>query len=103
MGKCALIGAECPQTSDPNARRFCPAWTDGVVWENAKTGEEHVEHCAMRQLVPALIEVVKASNRPAAAVESARNEIVAGFTALIEMTQRPAADAPQAIAPPIQS
>jgi hypothetical protein len=79
-GKCALIGAPCPQTSDQNAKRFCPLWAEGgIVWQNDITGQERVEHCGARMMVPGMIEVIKASNRPAAAVESTRNEIVAGF------------------------
>lgn len=88
MGKCALIGAECPRTNNPDAKLYCPAWSDGVVWTNVRTGEEKIVNCSFQALMPTLVEVVKASNRPAAAVESTRNEIVNGFAALIEMTQK---------------
>lgn len=75
MSKCALIGRECPKTNSPNAKFFCPAWSDGIVWTNTQTGEERIVHCSFEALMPALVEVIKASNRPAAAIESTRNEI----------------------------
>lgn len=75
MSKCALSGRECPKTNDRNAKIFCPAWSDGVVWSNVQTGEEKIVHCSFEALMPALVEVIKASNRPAAAIESTRNEI----------------------------
>lgn len=82
MAKCAIIGGECPRTNDPNAKQFCPAWSEGVVWTNTQTGEEKIVNCAFRALMPAMVEVIKASNRPAAAVESTRNEIARGFAHL---------------------
>lgn len=82
MSKCALSNLPCPRTNNPAAARFCPAWTEGVVWTNMQTGQEKVVHCALEMLMPAVIEVIKAANRPAAAVESTRNEIVRGFQAL---------------------
>lgn len=79
MSKCAIIGAECPRTNSPDAKRYCPAWNDGVVWENAETGSQKVVNCSFAMLMPGLIEVIKASNRPAAAIESTRNEISKGL------------------------
>lgn len=83
-GKCALIGAPCPRTSDPNAKHFCPLWNEsGIVWTNQQSGAEVIEHCGARMIVPGMIEVIKASNRPAAAIESTRNEMVRRFSAII--------------------
>lgn len=78
-GKCMLIGAECPRTNNTEAKRYCPAWSDGVVWRNAQTNEERVVNCSFQAMMPAMVEVIAASNRPAAAVESTRNEIAKGF------------------------
>jgi hypothetical protein len=94
---------KCPQRNDADG---CPDW-----WEwaetNPATGEDRIQKMCGRQALPKfLVEVIKASNRPAAAVESTRNEIVKGFVALIEMTQRlPVAEPerPAPIAPPDQS
>ncbi len=75
-----MAGRACPQTSDKNARHFCPAWSDGgVVWQHNATGEERVVHCAFEALMPALTQVIAASNRPAAAIEATRNEIAEGL------------------------
>lgn len=49
------------------------------MWTNAQTGQEKVVNCSFQALMPALVEVIKASNRPAAAVESTRNEIARGL------------------------
>jgi len=45
-------------------------------------GEEKVVQCAFEAMFDALIEVIKASNRPAAAIESTREEIIKGFEGL---------------------
>ena len=50
--------------------------------KNSETGEERVEQCGARVMVQGQIEVIKASNRPAAAIEGARNEIAKGFVAV---------------------
>lgn len=80
MSKCAIAGRECPRTSDQSQRHYCPAWhADGVVFTNQQTSQEKVLHCAFEALMPSLVEVIKASNRPAAAIESTRNELAQGF------------------------
>jgi len=80
MGKCAIINGECPKTSDPDAKRFCPAWDEhGIVWEK-NDGTTLVYNCAFQSLAPALMNVMKAGNRAASAVESNRNEMVNGLS-----------------------
>ena len=79
MGKCAIINGECPETSDPKAKRFCPAWDEhGIVWEK-EDGTTLVYNCAFQSLAPALMNVMKAGNRAAASAESHRNEVVHGL------------------------
>lgn len=79
MAKCAIINGECPKTSDPDAKRFCPAWDEhGIVWEK-NDGTTLVYNCAFQSLAPALMNVMKAGNRAAASAESNRNEIVTGL------------------------
>ena len=57
----------------------CPAWT-GIVETNLITGEvRNKEDCLYKMLPSLMVEVIKASNRPAAAVESCRNEIAQGL------------------------
>jgi hypothetical protein len=69
--KNAFVCHKCPE-------KGCPMW-----WETVATsldGEvKIIKSCGFTQLPTYLIEVVKASNRPAAAVESARDEIAKGF------------------------
>lgn len=50
---------------------------------NVATGEERPISGCFYQVMPRLmVEVIKASNRPAAAIESTRNEIATGFARL---------------------
>lgn len=69
----------CPQNNTENG---CPCWCE-VVWTNLQTGEEKIiKNCLFQMLPEMLVEVIKASNRPSAAIESTRNEIVNGFLKL---------------------
>lgn len=80
-GKCAIIGAVCPRTDNPSARRYCPFWSDDpMIWQNQRTGEQRAYHCAAMMMMQTQKEVIAASNRPAAAVESIRDEITKGFS-----------------------
>lgn len=79
--------AKCPRNNNPQVGPSCPAWWE-TVHQNVQSGETKViKSCAWEQLPIYLIEVVKASNRPAAAVESTRNEIVNGFERLTRSVQ----------------
>jgi recombinational DNA repair protein RecR len=81
-GKCALTKIVCPETSDPREKVYCPLWGEGddvFILENTATGEQKIERCGARVMIKGMIEVIKASNRPAAAVESTRNVISQGF------------------------
>lgn len=76
---------KCPERNDAQG---CPAWIE-YMQEHVGTGEQRLsKECLFQALPVFLVEVIKASNRPAAAAESTRNEIVNGFAALIEMTQK---------------
>ena len=78
----------CKRCPERNDEQGCPAWTE-YMQELPSTGEQRLrKECLFQALPVFLVEVIKASNRPAAAVESTRNEIVNGFAALIEMTQK---------------
>lgn len=78
--KCPLTRMVCPENSDPQRGTYCPCWWE-TLHTNVATGEEKfVKSCAWGQLPLYLIEVIKASNRPAAAIESTRNEIAEGLT-----------------------
>lgn len=67
---------KCPHRTDPNG---CPCWIGpqaGFLETNVATGEERFIVGCFYQVIPKLmVEVIKASNRPAAAVESIRNEM----------------------------
>lgn len=77
--KCPIANMRCPRNNDPEKGAYCPAWTE-TLEHNAETGEERIQKECMFQALPRwMMHVVSASNRPAAAVESTRNEIAQGF------------------------
>lgn len=64
---------KCPGNSTETG---CPMWWE-VLETNMQSGEERLRKgCGYTMQQTFLIEVLKASNRPAAAIESMRNEIV---------------------------
>lgn len=71
----------CPRHNDAD-HGGCPGW-----WETIRTNPEGeqkiVKSCYLQQLPEYLIEVIRASNRPAAAVESCRNVIADGFVGVM--------------------
>lgn len=86
--KCPITNMVCPRNGDPKAGKYCPAWTE-YAETNLQTGEERItKECVFKAMPKFLIEVVKASNRPAAAVESTRNEIARGFEQLNDSVRR---------------
>ena len=75
---------KCPQRNDEQG---CPAWWE-IVETNLETKEERItKGCGWTLMPRFMIEVIKASNRPAAAVESCRNEIATGFQSLSTIMQ----------------
>lgn len=67
----------------------CPFWIDrqaGFMETNVATGEERfVEGCFFQVMPRLMVHVVQASNRPAAAIESTRNEIAKGFARMAQL------------------
>lgn len=61
----------------------CPHWLNasaGIVETNSATGETRLlSGCAIVEQFRLMSTVIAASNRPAAAIESCRNEIAAGL------------------------
>lgn len=87
----------CPQNNDPERGPSCPAWWEWVE-ENTATGETRIERmCGWQGMPKFLTEVIKASNRPAAAIESTRNEIVSGFQRIAGVLAAPRPPAPRTI------
>jgi len=73
----------CSQCPEKNGDGGCPAWWE-IVWENPQSDEVKVEKsCGLEMMPRILLEVLKASNRPAAAVESMRNEMKKDFSTLL--------------------
>lgn len=86
--KCPIAKMVCPRNADPKAGKYCPAWTE-YTETNLQTGEERItKECVFQALPKFLVETLKASNRPAAAVESTRNEIADGFRRVSERIER---------------
>lgn len=82
--KNAFNCAKCPGKAGDGG---CPMWWKTVWTQPSAAGPEAVkviESCGYEQLPQFLIEVIKASNRPAAAVESARDEIATGLLKIAE-------------------
>lgn len=74
--------------------RGCPAWvgpeSGTIVMEtHVATGEERPIRGCYYQVMPRLmVHVIQASNRPAAAIESTRNEIAVGLARLAGVMPR---------------
>jgi hypothetical protein len=69
----------CPQS---NGVHGCPCWTE-LVETNLQTGQERITKNCIFQLLPhMLVEVIKASNRPAAEIGAMRQEVVEGVAKL---------------------
>ena len=69
----------CPKDGAADKSRGCPRWWK-TVQTNVQTGETKVwEECGDVQWPVYATEIIKASNRPAAAVESCRNEVAVGL------------------------
>ena len=72
-GRCALIGAVCPETGDLTKRSFCPFWWE-TLFTNEGTGETKLEKgCGVRQLPVYLNETWKRSAGAAASAQQARD------------------------------
>lgn len=64
---------KCPKSNDETG---CPAWQE-IVMENPRSGDTTIEKACLYVMMPKLlIQVSQAANRPAAAIESTRNELV---------------------------
>lgn len=81
-----------PETCERCPHRYrkagCPCWITekhGFLETHIQTGEQRIVTGCFYEVMPKLMmHVVQAANRPAAAVESTRNEIVRGFDAIDE-------------------
>ncbi len=83
----------CPKSND---EKGCPAWIE-YSETNIITGEVRItKECSFQAMPKFLVKVIEASNRPAAAVESTRNEIAAGFGRVISSIQNSVAFAASA-------
>ena len=84
---CPIAKMVCPRNNDPQAGTYCPAWTE-YVQTNVQTGEERiVKQCVFQAIPHFMIETLMASNRPAAAMETTRNELAKGFSEISRQMQ----------------
>ena len=73
----------CPKDGVTDGSRGCPRWWR-TVQTNTATGETKIwEECGDVQWPVYATEIIKASNRPAAAIESMRNEVVRGLSIVV--------------------
>lgn len=71
--KCPIAGIRCPRNNDPEKGTYCPAWTEYM--ESNPQGEERLQkECLFSAMPKFMIHTLAAANRPAAAIESLRNE-----------------------------
>ncbi len=67
---------KCHKCPESNEEKGCPAWTE-LIEMNIETGQERVTKECLFQMMPRLmVEVIKASNRPAAELSAMRREVV---------------------------
>jgi hypothetical protein len=97
MAKCPFdFKRLCPENDGPDG---CKGWWEILHTHQASQEQKIVKACflAPEMLPTMLIQVIAASNRPAAAAESLRNEIMTGFGLLAEamMEDRPHGHLPQ--------
>ena len=67
---------KCNKCPESNGEKGCPCWTE-LIETNTQTGQERMTKNCLFQLMPRLlVEVVKASNRPAAEMSAMRGEVI---------------------------
>jgi len=72
---------KCPESND---EKGCPCWTE-LIETNAETGQERITKNCLFQLMPnLLVEVIKASNRPAAEISAMRVEAISNMQHLVQ-------------------
>lgn len=63
---------KCPQSNDENG---CPWWWEYMVTDQSNGKERLEKKCGKSALPEFLIEVIKASNRPAAEISAMREQV----------------------------
>mgnify|MGYP000736351240 CR=1 FL=1 len=82
--KCPIANMVCPRNNDPEKGAYCPAWTE-YTETNHQTGEDRIQkECMFTAMPKFMAHTLAAANRPAAAIESTRNEIAKGFSQVSE-------------------
>lgn len=91
--KNAMKCHKCPESND---EKGCPCWTE-IIETNSETGQERINKNCLFQLMPSLmVEVIKASNRPAAEMSAMRGEVVSNIQQLSQViTHQALIDHPQ--------
>ena len=70
---------KCPQSNNEDG---CPCWIE-LMMTNTRTGDEKIEKGCTYQLMPIMmIEVIKASNRPAEELGKMSNNFVKGLNVI---------------------
>ncbi len=76
---------KCPKSNEENG---CPAWTE-LMMTNVQSGEEKLDKGCLFQMMPMLmVEVIKASNRPAAEIGALKSGMINAVSELAENTQK---------------
>ena len=97
---CVIAGGPCPRTSNPQAERFCPFWSDAPhEWTHRITGAKTYENCGARMLWAGTLEAIGSARSMAHAYEEDRNAVTTFKTMLGQLVGRPLPQQP----PPIRA
>lgn len=79
---------KCKACPESNGALGCPAWCEVVETEVSSGNERITKECLFQMLPKMLVEVIKASNRPAAEIGAMRE----GFLTVVEAGMNRVAD-----------
>ena len=81
---CAIIGAPCPETNDPQsalakqAGRYCPNWVDAIPETHSdgsgRFTQEIYKGCLIPKLVPYLVSIASYANHAGASADKAATQ-----------------------------
>ena len=67
---------KCQRCPESNNEQGCPAWIE-LIETHMETGQERINRNCLFQMMPHLmVELIKASNRPAAEMSAMRGEVI---------------------------
>ena len=76
---------DCEDCPEANTKKGCPAWVE----YSATNGKEEkiVKGCLGQELIPVLVNVIRAANGPAAEMSLLRNELNTNFNRILTVAK----------------